>query len=272
MEFPTFDSSIKELEKIEYILDKNYPQNTSILNRNIGIYKIFKNIISNLRLLKDLDSKECATQPFATLSRMIIDNYSILYLISKHSDSKEQDLRYYLYLMDSLNGRINSITNFSDQVQNNSLIKDFKESKDTIEHDERAINTITKLIEKNKLDELVPKKVIEDRNWKFTTGIKSKKNRLSWIDLYNIARIPNKFSEIIQNHYSTYTHGLGMTILYESRNDTFFKSTFLLLTLLNLNIARILIDEYKLQPGKMNLDPEFLIYVKHQWENYHKWT
>ena len=172
--------------------------------------------------------------------------------------------------MDSFNERISSITNFSNQVQNNSLIKDFKESEATIEHDKRAIKTITKLIEKNKLNELVPNKVIEDRNWKFTKGITSKKNRLSWVDLYNLARIPKKFSELIQNHYSTYTHGLGMTILYESRNETFFKSTFLLLTILNLNITRILIDEYKLQPGKINLNPEILIYVKHQWENYHK--
>lgn len=272
MEFPTFNSSIKELEKIENVLDKNYPENSSILNRNIGIYKIFKNLLSNLKLLRDLDSKDCATQPFATLSRMIIDNYSVLFLISKHSDSKEQDLRYYLYLMDSLNGRINSIRNFSDQIQNNSLIKDLKESEATIEHDKRAIKTITKLIEKNKLHKLVSDKVIKDRNWKFTKGVTNKKERLSWEDLYNLARIPKKFSKIIQNHYSTYTHGLGMTILYESRNETFFQSTFLLLSLLNLNITQILIDEYKLQPDKMDLDLEHLIFVRHQWENYEKWS
>ena len=269
MEFPSYESSLKELEKVELILDRNYPANASILNRGIGIFKIFKNILSNLNLLKDINSKKCATQPFATLSRMIIDNYSILYLISTNSSLKEQELRYYLYLIDSLEGRISSIADFSEQVQNNSLIKDFQQSEDIIEHDKRAIKNLMNRIKTEKLDEMVSSKTIDKKNWKFT--IENKKDRLSWEDLYNIARIPEKFSKIIQNHYSTYTHGLGMTILYESRNESFIESTFLLLTILNLNITRILINEYNFEPKKIDLDPKFVNFVNHQWENFEKW-
>jgi len=269
MEFPSFESSLKELEKIESILDKNYPANASILNRDIGIYKIFKNLLTSLNLLKDINLKNCATQPFATLSRMIIDNYSVLYLIAKNSSIKEQRLRYYLYLIDSLEGRIKSITDFSKDVQNNSLIQDFQQSQDIVEHDERAVRNLLNRINSEKLNELVSSKIIDKRNWKFTC--ENKKERHNWEDLYKIARIPQKFSKIIQNHYSTYTHGLGMTILYEKRNESLIESTMLLLTTINLNIARIILDEYNIIPEKINLDSEFITIVNHQWENVEKW-
>ncbi|WP_324720376.1 hypothetical protein [Salinimicrobium sp. HB62] len=271
MEFPTYNSGIEELEKIESILDKFCPEKPNLLSRQIGIYKIFKNILSNLKFLNHINNGECATQPFATLSRMIIDNYSILYLISTYSSIKERDLRYYLYLMDSLEGRINLIEGFSKTVQNNSLIKDFQPSKHVIDHDKRAIKNLMAKIKTDQLDEIVSVRVIDKRNWKFDNDNHKQKERLSWEDLYIIARIPKRFSKIVQNHYSTYTHGLGMTILYEPRNESFVESTFLLLSLLNLNIARILIDEFNLKPDKMDIDPQFVKFVNHQWENYQKW-
>lgn len=271
MEFPTYQSGVAELEKIESILDKKCPENVTILNRQIGIYKVFKNVLSNLKFLKRINAEKCATQPFATLSRMIIDNYAVFYLISTYSSIREQELRYYLYIMDSLEGRIKSIQDLNKAVQNNSLIKNFQESKEIIRHDKRAIKNLMARINADQLDKMVSARVIDRRNWKFTNGDPKQKERLSWEELYNIARIPKRFSKLIQTHYSTYTHGLGMTILYESRNESFIESTFLLLNLLNLNLARILINEFNLQPDKMDMDPQFIGLINHQWENYQKW-
>ncbi|MDO6814054.1 hypothetical protein [Tenacibaculum soleae] len=200
---------------------------------------------------------------------MIFDNYSVFFILTSYSTKDEQLLRYYLYLMDSLDGRINSITSFSETVKNNKLIESFDESKDIVEHDKKAISQILNKISSENLDNLVSKKTIQKRNWKFTTN---SKERFSWEDLYNISKVPKRFSKIIQNHYSNYTHGLGMTILYEERNNSFIESTLMLLSIIQLNIGKIIIEELNISEEKLQMESEFYLLMNYHWNNSERWN
>lgn len=263
----TFDSCLKELEKIQRNLEKDNSDKSQLLNKKIGVFNIFKNLVSNLKILDKINKENCNTQSFATLSRMIIDNYAGFYLLTAHSDNNERQLRYYLYLMDSLQSRINSISDFSNSLKNNKLVKSFESSNDIILHDKKTITTIIQKIKSEKLDSLVSLKVIDKRNWKYIAG-NSKKERYSWEELYNIAKIPKHFSKMIQNHYSAYAHGLGMTILYSERNETLIESTFLFFALIQLNLAKIIINEFNVDILKINLDNNFIAQMEFHWDNW----
>jgi len=267
----TFDLSLIELNKIDEYIKVNYTKNSNILNKKVGIYKIFKNLVASLNTLKKLYEQNSETQSLATISRMIFDNYSVFFILSSHSTKEEQLLRYYLYLMDSLDGRINSITAFAESVKNKKLIESFKDSIDIVEHDKKAISRILNEIYSESLNNIVSKKTIEKRNWKFITKPNSKE-RLSWEDLYNISKVPKRYSKIVQNHYSNYTHGLGMTILYEERNKSFIESTLLLLATVQLNIAKIIIKELNINEVKLKIDPDFYILMEYQWNNSDRWN
>ncbi len=267
----TFEISLIELNKIDKYVDNNFPKNSNILDIKIGIYKIFKNLVTSLNTLDKLHKQNTETQSFATISRMIFDNYSVFYILSSYSTKEEQWLRYCLYLMDSLDGRINSITEFSESTKDNNLMKSLDDSKEIIKHDEKVISRILKFIYSKKLDNIVTEKEIKKRNWKFTPKLE-KKERLSWEDLYNISRIPKRFSKLIQNHYSTYVHGLGMTILYEKRNESFIESTLLLLATIQLNIAKIIITELNLDKRKLKIDSDFSVLMESQWNNSERWN
>lgn len=263
----SFDSCLIELQKIEHILDRSINNKSQLLNRKIGVFNIFKNHISNLIILKKLNKENCNTQSFATLSRMIIDNYAGFYLLTAHSDENEKQLRYYLYLMDSLQSRINSISDLENSLKNNKLVESFDSSSDIIIHDKKAITTIIEKIKTEKLDSLASQKIIENKNWKYISG-NSNKERYSWEELYNISKIPEHFSKMIQNHYSTYAHGLGMTILYSERNETLIKSTFLFFALIQLNLAKIIINEFEIDIIKANLDNNFIAQMEFHWDNW----
>tara|TARA_B100000949_G_scaffold213330_1_gene208124 strand:- start:703 stop:1506 length:804 start_codon:yes stop_codon:yes gene_type:complete len=263
----SFDSCLIELRKIEHLLDRSIDNKSQLLTKKIGVFNIFKNLISNLIILKKLNEENCNTQSFATLSRMIIDNYAGFYLLTAHSDENEKQFRYYLYLMDSLQTRINSISDFANSLKDNKLVKSFDSSNNIIIHDKKTIATIIEKIKKEKLDTLASPKIIENRNWKYISG-NSKKERYSWEELYNIAKIPEHFSKMIQNHYSTYAHGLGMTILYSERNEALINSTFLFFALIQLNLAKIIINEFEIDVLKANLDNNFIAQMEFHWDNW----
>lgn len=267
----TFELSLIQLNKIAEFININYNIDSNVFNKKVGLYKIFKNLISSLNTLKKLNEQNSETQSFATISRMIFDNYSVFFILSSYSTKDEQLLRYFLYLIDSLEGRINSITAFAETVKNNRLIESFEESKGIIEHDKKAISQILNKIHSENLNNLVSQKTIEKCNWKFTTKPNSKE-RLSWEDLYNISKVPKRYSKIIQNHYSTFTHGLGMTILYEQRNKSFIESTLLLLATIQLNIAKIIITELNINEEKLEMEPEFYLLMNYNWNNSERWN
>ncbi|MBK9225125.1 MAG: hypothetical protein IPO23_11875 [Flavobacterium sp.] len=110
-EFSRLVDSLKETNKV----------NTSPIDKKTGIYYLILNLHSNLKLVLELAENNCKTQPLVTLGRMIIDNYSILYLLTSFSTKEEQQLRYYLYLLDSISMRSQSVQEFMEGMKNNVL-------------------------------------------------------------------------------------------------------------------------------------------------------
>lgn len=57
----SFDSCLIELRKIENILDRSIDNKSQLLTKKIGVFNIFKNLISNLIILKNLNNENCNT-------------------------------------------------------------------------------------------------------------------------------------------------------------------------------------------------------------------
>jgi len=184
-------------------------------------YKHIKKLIPCFDVLfkvSELDS----ILSICTLLRMIVDNYSVLYLFTSYSTKNEQLLRYYLYLLNAVESRSKLITDFPETsveyIQNNyRAIKD----------DQIACERIDKLIVEKELKKIVNESIITKRNWKF----KETKNneKFKWTQLYEIAKIPPQDAATIQNYYSSFVHGLGIPVML-SDYDNFINHKISLLS------------------------------------------
>src|SRR5690606_18098745 len=125
-----------------------------------------------------------------------------------------QKLRYYLLMLASLEGRIKTMTEFEESL-NNLPAEVIRGNQEFKKLDENSIHIFLQKIEKENLEKIVDIKHIKKRNWKFPNSIPAgNKISYNWQELYKIAKIPSNFSKAIQQHFSEFTHGLGLTILY----------------------------------------------------------
>ncbi|OYU78862.1 MAG: hypothetical protein CFE23_16645 [Flavobacterium sp. BFFFF1] len=251
-----FQICLIELEKINDTLSELYLDSNNLYNHKIGIFKIFRKLVINLRFMYET-SEVSSQQITLSLGRMIIDHYSILYLLSTHSSRKEQLLRYYLYLIDSLQSRINTIQDFSSNFSEMSE-EILKNNEISNSHDQNVVIKLKEFIFENKLNDIANEKDLENSNWKFVSSHPAKKNVYSWQELYNISKIPEHFSKAIQNHFSTFTHGLGMTILYSEDNPESTLYVYEFVTLIQALIGKMMLLNYPEELKNLELRQDFL--------------
>lgn len=224
-------------------------------------------IVKNLTFLRDnFDTSPFTT--FATLSRMIVDHYSAFFLISSFSNNNEQKLRYYLLMLASLEGRIKTMTEFEKSV-NNLPAEVIAGNQEAIKHDENTIQIFLLKIKKESLEEIVDYKHIRKRNWKFPNLIPAgNKNSYNWQELYKIAKIPSNFSKAIQQHFSEFTHGLGLTILYTDNKIESKLSIVALLSIIQSLVGKIIMDEYSMELQELSLNKNFVYNCNLNWEQW----
>jgi hypothetical protein len=257
---------LNSLKKLDLIESHN--------NRKIGMYKFLKNFSSSFSILYEI-SKTNSISSLFTINRMIIDNYAIFYLLLLHSSEEEKNIRYYLFLMDGIKTRSNLVTNFLSNTQ--EVIKQMTENNTQLvaDSDKEILMILRTFIDKNNINGIVSNEIIDQNNWKFKDP-SSKKNKrensFNWVDLYNIAKIPNHYSIAFQNYYSSYVHGLGMSILNQPKsNSELIPSLVLSVTsIIQSMLIKIISLEYNDYVKTNDMDSKFLDKMNHHWENWNK--
>ena len=260
--------SLNEFSKLVDSLKGTEIANPSPIDKKTGIYYLILNLHSNLKLVLELAQNNCKTQPLVTLGRMIIDNYSILFLLTSFSSKEEQQLRYYLYLLDSISMRSKSIQEFMEGMENNTPENLFIDSNNTINNDQKAINVISSKIESENLSNITTEKNLSIYNWKFVSIVPANKNYYNWKELYNISKIPKHFSSTIQKHFSAFVHGLGTVLIYQQRNKNIEESVMSFLMIIQFLSSQIILNEYPENTKDIELDSEFLMNVNISWNDW----
>lgn len=201
-----FNNINLELKKVESCLTLKYEMNFPFTLKKWGVYKIFKNLMSCFNVLVDLSETDSVVS-LITLGRLIADYYAVLYLFVDHSEKKIQKLRYFLYLLDTLEVEQDLTKLFF----SNRNVSFKKQADEKIEQQKKNIDLLMSEIEKHSLKGLVIDKIIKKRNWKF----RDQKNnaKFSWAQLYRISGIPERHAEKMQKYNSQFCHGLGMQLM-----------------------------------------------------------
>lgn len=264
LEIVYYDLYLKQLKIITDSLEQKYSSN-NLFDSRIGTFHQFRSIVKNLDFLLETNESSSFTT-FTTLSRMIIDNYATFFLVTSYNSVEEQELRYALCFIDSLKSRIKTTTEFAAALKN--IPKEIIEvNKKSIEHDRKAIEKFTSNIYSNNLNRLVGNKIIEKSNWKFQSSIAAKNGHsYSWEEMYQIAKIPKHFSSAIQNHFSQFTHGLALSILYNNGNEDSKESVLAILNMIQMFIGKIMIDKFAEDLKNSNIEQDFVKVCNHIWE------
>lgn len=261
----------EQLEKILISLN-HYENIQAIGSRKVGIYKFIKNLLPNFDVMLDL-SKSDSIASFLTINRMIIDYYAVFYLIASHSTIKERNIRYYMYLIDGINTRSKTMINFEAKVSKKVHEYNKTERNSVLEKDRISVIQLFALIEKENLDNQISTMIIKQSNWKFIDAESSKsirENSYSWVKLYNLAKIPDKYSASFQSYYSTFVHGLGTTLMSNSNYDKLpiICSSLYLTSIIQSFIIKIILIEYKEELTGYELNSDFEKYINLNWESW----
>lgn len=262
-----YEFYFSELEKIVNHLNLTYGENNNLYQKKIGIFHVFRSLYKNLKFL-NVTIDESPFTVFATLSRMIIDQYSVFFLISSHSSEEIQKLRYYLLMISSLEGRSKTMADFEESLSNLAL--DISESnKKYIKHDIDTVKLFLQKIEKENLSEIVDSSHIRRRNWRFPCEKPAgNKNTYNWQELYKISKIPDNFSKTIQQHFSEFTHGLGLTVLYADEKSVSKLSILAVLTIIQSYIGKIIMNEFSNELQNLEINPQFIYNCNYNWNNW----
>lgn len=263
-----FDFYFLELEKIVNYLNSTLGNDKNLFEKRIAIFHVFKSIVKNLKFLRT-NYEESPFATFASLSRMIVDHYSGFFLLSTYSNLDEQKLRFYLFMIASLEGRAKTMSEFETSVINNLPQEVILGNKKAIKHDENAAQKFIKKIEVENLSNITKEIHIKNRNWKFPSDVPAKNNTFyNWQELYKIAKIPSHFAKAIQQHFSEFTHGLGLTILYTEEKLDSKMSIIAILSIIQSLIGKIISNEFSEELKDLNLNPNFIFNCNYNWENW----
>lgn len=193
-----------------------------ILLKDTGTYNILKNIKATIENILKIGVNENNTSSIISLSRNVIDYYSVYFLFNNYHSNIEQLIRYYIYLIDGYKTFIKTQEAFllSSSQQNQLKFKDtFKE---LIIKENQSIADL-----KNKILDFDFKKYskeenIDKGNWKFKNN--TNLDSFKWKELYQISITDDKYVTLINNYFSMYTHGLGI-INIKSKNEIIIEAT-----------------------------------------------
>lgn len=262
-----FEFYFFELEKILNHLHPVYGTSYNLFEKKIGVFHVFKSLHKNLKFLNSTRDN-CPFTSFATIARMIIDHYSVFFLISSSSSEEVQKLRYYLLMMASLEGRSKTISEFEKSLSNLSIEISIA-NQEVIKEDENSVQVFMQKIKKENLKRLTSESNINKRNWKFPSERKAGNNNFyNWQELYQIAKIPDNFSKSIQQHFSDFTHGLGLTVLYTEEKLDSKLSIIAILSIIQSLIGKIMINEFSNELENIELNDQFVYNCNYNWENW----
>lgn len=261
-----------ELKKVFHCLE-GYDIDLSLKSKKVGIYQYLKKLIPCFDVLLDVSNSN-SIQSMISLERMIVDNYSIFFLLTTFSTKEEQLLRYYLYLLDATTNRSKIIKQFPLNSQNNTSEFTFLETNSALNSDNIASIEIKKLIMEENLNSLVSEEVISNSNWKFIDPKSTKKNQrcnqYKWETLYTIAKIPEHHAKILQAYHSAFVHGLGISLMLREEDNVFphLISTIDFISILQSLIIKILLIEFKEETNDVKLNQLTIDFVNNSWNNW----
>lgn len=256
-----------EIEKILNHLNPTLGVSNNLYEKKVGVFHIFRSLYNNLKFL-EVTFENSTTTAFTTLARMIIDHYSVFFLISTYSSKEIQNLRYYLLMIGSLEGRSKTMHEFEESLLN-VPIGISANNQNSIKTDKETINKFLKKIEKENLEKLTSESNISKRNWKFPSEKNARNGKFyNWQELYQVSKIPSNYSKAIQNHFSEFTHGLGMTVLYIENNIDSKISIIAILSVIQSLIGKIMMEEFSEELQNIELNSNFVYHCNYNWENW----
>ena len=234
----------------------NDKSNLSVIyDKKIGIYCQIKNLLPCFDILLSV-TESGSVQSYSTLLRMIADNYSILFLLTCYNSKEEQELRYYLYLLNAIKTR--------SDILKESILEEKKESAPEIEKankaDEKAIEEIKNIISQKGFEKQICVKVYDKKNWKFKNQLNN--DNYSWLELYKIAKLSPSDANVIFNFYSSFVHGLGIQLMLKETDDTSnnIKYTLNIATIIQTFLIRIIFQVFNEQESRLSEYKEALKY------------
>ncbi len=259
-----------ELENIFHSLNY-YEMDSSFISKKVGVYKHLKKLLPCFDILSKVSGSN-SVQSLITLQRMIVDNYAIFFLLTSFSSKEEQLLRYYLYLLDATNSRLKIINNFSSNIKCEIPNETIRNAENAIIADSNSSIELIKLIKENNLYSLVNEEIINKFNWKYKDANKKKQsnNYYKWTELYTIAKIPNHHAQMLQNYYSSFVHGLGISLTIEDDDNLlpFIISTLDFCSILQSMIIKIIMTEFKEETKNVKLKKKTIDFMNDNWNNW----
>lgn len=241
-----FQTIKKEL--VDIICSLNDYDREKELSKNVIIYRLIKSMIELLEVLyKISDFKSIRSQ--LTIQRTIVNYYSILYLLTSYNSKEEQNLRYYLFLLDTFKSRKKNLLKIKKETPEKRL-RDLKQKVDELElGDEKSYQDVLIAINEKKLNSIVTKDIITWNNWKFKNpNLKNQReNKFSWKELAEISKIPGRFATFYQDYASEFIHGTGSSIIIEDNEkntEQTINSTMELSSVLMCLIIKIILNEF----------------------------
>lgn len=227
----------------------SFVDNRDMKDKRVGVFFHTLKYYYCIEDLIKLSENNGSVQSMMTLNRMIVDNYAILYLLTSHSSDNEQLLRYYLFLFDAIKTRTQSLSDFFENCNAATPPHIYNNVMSALNQDSKDMIQIIDLLKKDGIYDLVSPFIVEKFNWKYKNAKQKKKNsknQYSWVELYQIARIPKQLSKMIQNHHSQYVHGLGLSMMTKPNDDciSLIKSLFDTTNILIWNSLKILLNTF----------------------------
>lgn len=190
-----FELAYCELDYISNELQKIY-KSPYISDLNSYILFAIRKMLDSWQSIHLLCEDRIDVSSLVTLSRMIVDNYTILHFIHINSKTiEERELRHDL--------------NYIEQTEIDQLAQQIET---TMQSDLKAKDQLLKKIRNNPLCNVDMENIIQRRNWKYKKLNNTiKGNRFSWLELYQQAGIKNSVSQFISGYMSEFVHGLCMS-------------------------------------------------------------
>ena len=171
----------------------------------IKIAKLFDSFVTVITETKDYNTA-------CSIIRMIYDNWYSYVYIHQFSEGEERMLRYYLFVIDGINQRKETMQNLHEGEQIDPDVKKLADS--TIQDCDKAKQQYANLIHKLSLypqhTEFIDK-AIEKGCWQYKELSGKKPLRYQWRELYE--HLSGKDTRVYMDYLSQYVHGLYISTL-----------------------------------------------------------
>ena len=192
-----FELAYCELDYISNELQKIY-KSPYISDLNSYILFAIRKMLDSWQSIHLLCEDRIDVSSLVTLSRMIVDNYTILHFIHINSKTiEERELRHYLYVLDGVENRIKELRKFPsltfdlNYIEQTEIDQLAQQIETTMQSDLKAKDQLLKKIRNNPLCNVDMENIIQRRNWKY--------------------KKLNNVSQFISGYMSEFVHGLCMS-------------------------------------------------------------